>query len=322
MRKPIRGRTSKPSFPPDAERTFGSGARREGINYNMPVPTTIQLWDGKPDILQKYTQAGWAGGNTATKYQKTIRLNRVKAELGFSAADYFSLVYELIAARGDVNMDDLTGTELEQAETTLFRRSIAEGIRATMWVGDTTAATGYNTFDGFLKSIKSLAADDLGTPTATLRSRWPIRPGRWRSSSSSCGRMPTRDCRTSRAKATSRSSSPRTFTTSTRSTLDGRGTESAYVDAINGRKELAYHGIPVVDVRLGQLPPARGGARQVVRRADGPPQPRAGGQYLRFPGNEVRMWYNPDQMENRQRAVFMAGCDVLDELLVTYACKS
>ena len=38
-----------------------------------------------------------------------------------------------------------------------------------------------------------------------------------------------------------------------------------------------------------------------------------------FPGNEVRMWYNPDLMENRQRAVFMAGCDVLDETLMTYA---
>ena len=25
-----------------------------------------------------------------------------------------------------------------------------------------------------------------------------------------------------------------------------------------------------------------------------------------MPGNEVRMWYNPDEMENRQRAVFMA----------------
>ena len=37
------------------------------------------------------------------------------------------------------------------------------------------------------------------------------------------------------------------------------------------------------------------------------------------PGNEVRMWYNPDLMENRQRAVFMAGCDVLDETLMTYA---
>ena len=77
----------------------GPSAQELGVRvlYNMPVPTTIQLWDGKPDILQKYTQAGWSGGNTATKYQKTIRLNRVKAELGFSAADYFSLVYELIA---------------------------------------------------------------------------------------------------------------------------------------------------------------------------------------------------------------------------------
>ena len=30
-----------------------------------------------------------------------------------------------------------------------------------------------------------------------------------------------------------------------------------------------------------------------------------------YPGTEVRMWYNPDEMENRQRAIFMAGCDYL-----------
>ena len=36
-----------------------------------------------------------------------------------------------------------------------------------------------------------------------------------------------------------------------------------------------------------------------------------------FPGSEVSMWYNPDQMENRQRATFMAGCDyLLPELIV------
>jgi len=40
-----------------------------------------------------------------------------------------------------------------------------------------------------------------------------------------------------------------------------------------------------------------------------------------MPGNEVRMWYNPDEMENRQRAVFMAGCAILDESLVTYLHK-
>ena len=38
-----------------------------------------------------------------------------------------------------------------------------------------------------------------------------------------------------------------------------------------------------------------------------------------MPGNEVRMWYNPDEMENRQRAVFMAGSQILDGNLITYA---
>ena len=38
-----------------------------------------------------------------------------------------------------------------------------------------------------------------------------------------------------------------------------------------------------------------------------------------YPGSEVRMWYNPDEMENRQRATFMVGCEVLDENLVVLA---
>ena len=301
----------------------GPSAQELGVRvlYNMPVPTTIQLWDGKPDILQKYTQAGWSGGNTATKYQKTIRLNRVKAELGFSAADYFSLVYELIAARGDVNMDDLTGTELEQAETTLFRRSIAEGIRATMWVGDTTASTGYNPFDGFLKSIKSLAADDLvythrysaeslADPAGTVA----IFEQLWENA----------DPRLQDLKGEGNLAF---FVTSDiyhlyEKYLDGRGTESAYVDAINGRKELAYHGIPVVDVRLGSYLQRAAGLDKSFAVLTDRRNLVLAVNTSDFPGNEVRMWYNPDQMENRQRAVFMAGCDVLDELLVTYACKS
>ena len=38
-----------------------------------------------------------------------------------------------------------------------------------------------------------------------------------------------------------------------------------------------------------------------------------------YPGSEVRMWYNPDEMQNRQRAIFMAGCELLDEELVVRA---
>jgi hypothetical protein len=36
-----------------------------------------------------------------------------------------------------------------------------------------------------------------------------------------------------------------------------------------------------------------------------------------MPENEVRMWYNPDEMENRQRAVFLAGADFIDQDLIS-----
>ncbi|MEG1611138.1 MAG: hypothetical protein RRZ83_02760 [Alistipes sp.] len=300
----------------------GPSAEELGVRvlYNMPVPTTIQMWDSAPNVLQKYTTAGWAGGNKSTKYQKTIQLGRVKAELGFSAADYFSLVYELIAASSGANMDDLTGTELEQAETTLFKRSIAEGIRATMWIGDANAATGFNTFNGFLKAIKAATAKEIIPNFAYTAANLAAPAGiiavfeeLWTSAS-----VKIQDMKNEGNLAF--------FVTSDiyhlyEKYLDSRGTESSYVDAINGRKELAYHGIPVIDVRLGEYLKSstvfdksfgmltdRRNLVLAVNTAD-------------FPGNEVRMWYNPDQMENRQRAVFMAGCDVLDETLITYAHK-
>ena len=140
----------------------GESAQDLGVRvlYNMPQPTHVQLWDGQRNILQKFTSAGWAGGKAATKYEKTVNLNRVKAELGFSAANYFSMVYEKVSSLVNTHMDDLSGTELEQAETALFKQALAENIRVTMWIGDTSAASGYNTFDGLLKRINGLVDDD------------------------------------------------------------------------------------------------------------------------------------------------------------------
>lgn len=300
----------------------GPSAQELGVRvlYNMPVPTTIQLWDGQRNILQKYAAAGWTGGKTATKYQKTIALSRVKAELGFSAADYFSLVYEKIAARSDVNMDDLSGTELEQAETALFKQAVAENIRATMWVGDTAAATGYNTFNGFLKTIKagvdeeavcnvSYAASKLADAAYSVE----LFDTLWKSA----------DARVRDLKADGQLVY---FVTSDiyylyEKYLDSKGADAAYSGSVEGRPGLAYHGIPVVDVRLGNylagtqfhqsfcLLTDRRNLVLAVNTAD-------------FPGNEVRMWYNPDEMENRQRAVFMAGCDVLDENMIAYAYRT
>jgi hypothetical protein len=298
----------------------GPSAQDLGVRvlYNMPVPTTVQMWDRRDDVLQKFTSAGWSGGANARKLQKTIRLNRVKAEMGYSAADYFSLVYEQVAGRPEVNMEDLSGTELEQAETTLFKQAIAEAIRATIWVGDTTLATGLNTFDGFLKQLMELYASSLLRSVLYEAPKLEVEgfsvslfDDLWKES----------DPRLQDLKAEGQLAyfvSPDIYEHYQKH-LDKMGTEGAYSDTINGRKTLMYHGIPIIDVRVGSylshasegivpqsfcLLTDRRNLVLAVNTSD-------------FPGTEVRMWYNPDEMENRQRAVFMAGCDyLLPELIV------
>ena len=299
----------------------GQSAEDLGVRvlYNMPQAAHIQLWDGQRNILQKFTEAGWTGSSAAKRFEKTIDLQRVKAELGFSAADYFSMVYEKVASIVGVNMEDLSGTILEQAETELFRQALAENIRATMWAGDTSAGSGYNTFDGFLKLIKDLVteqsiynstyqATDLENNSFAVE----LFDELWTQA----------DPRAQDLKAEGRLAY---FVSSDiyylyEKYLDEKGVDSAYIDSVNGRKGLAYHGIPVVDVRMGSyltstslhqsfcLLTDRRNLVLAVNTAD-------------LPGNEVRMWYNPDEMENRQRAVFMAGCALLDDAMITYAYK-
>ncbi len=298
----------------------GSSAEELGVKvvYNMPMPTTIQLWSNKGDVLQSFTSNGWSGGSGATKEQKTINMSRVKAELGFSAADYFSLVFENITNRSDVNMEDLTGTELEIAETELFRRSIAESIRATMWVGDVDSGFDeYNTFDGFLKSIYQYIENDIITDnkfsgTKLTDSDLPVEcfEACWTSANP-------------KLRGLKGDGELVYFVTSDiyhlyELYLDAKGVNNAYIDLVNGRKTLSYHGIPVVDINLANylsnseysnnfcILTDRRNLVMAVNTAD-------------FPGAEVRMWYNPDEMENRQRAVFMAGCDVIDPDIVTFA---
>ena len=299
----------------------GESAQDLGVRvlYNMPQPTHIQLWDGQRNILQKYTAAGWSGGAAAAKFEKTIDLRRVKAEMSFSAADYFSMVCEKIASVTNVHLEDLTGTELEKAETALFRQALAENLRATMWVGDASAETGYNTFDGFLKQIKAQVDDEviynftyqeasLADPAYVVE----LFDKLWNKS----------DLRVQDLKADGQLAF---FVTSDlchlyEKYLDSKGADAAYADAMNGRRTLAYHGIPVVDVRLGSYLGATSFRQSFVMLTDRRNLVLAVNT-ADMPGNEVRMWYNPDEMENRQRAVFMAGTQVLDEALISFAYK-
>ena len=297
----------------------GPSAESLGIRilYNMPMPTVVQMWDHSGNVLSPFDEASaWSGGTKTTHYQKTIPMSRVKAENAFSASDYFSTIFELITNRADVNMEDLTGTELEVAETELFRRAIAESIRMNLWLGDKSGEleTGYNSFDGLLKIIDErvkggdfyYSKGDLDSQLSSytvpeifdlmIRKASPRLKGLYNEGEVAFFVSPT-------------------IYSLYESFLDNNFGTAAYTDTQTGRRSLMYHGFPVIEINLD---PAISSSKLsknfcfftdrrnlvlAVNTADSP-------------GSEVRMWYNPDQMENRQRAVFAIGCEILDDELV------
>lgn len=295
----------------------GPDAENLGIRvlYNMPVPTTLQFWKRAADVLKKYAK-GWTGGDPAQKYQKKIELFKVKAELGFSATDYFQMVFEQLSNSADANLDDLSGTALEAAETSLFKESIAEAIRATMWYGDTARASGLNTFDGFLKRIKADIAGGVTelkttamTSMATADAAESLMKNMWEAAPEVLKQF--------------KSEGNLVYLVSSdiynnyEESLDSISNESAYLAKQNGRKELYYKGIPVIDVQMSGYAATYTDMPASFALLTESRNLALAVNTNDFPGMEVRMWYNPDEMENRQRAVFMAGCDyLLPELIV------
>lgn len=293
----------------------GKSAEDLGIRvlYNLPLPTTVQVWSKPDNVLQAFS-SGWSGGSNATKLQKTIDMHKVKAETAFSADDYFSMVFEKITGSADVNMGDLTGTELEKAETELFRQAIAEGVRATMWLGDTDGEiSSFKTFNGFFKAIQKIALNSESDTEYVYEamvndSALDLMRNCWTNASP--------ELRALRPEGNLVYLVSSDIYNTYIEELDSKVTDAAYRESIDGRSELFYHGIPVVEVPLGKYTQNYGSTfciltdrRNLVlalNTAD-------------MPENEVRMWYNPDEMENRQRAVFLAGTEILDHnLIVAY----
>ncbi len=187
-----------------------------------------------------------------------------------------------------------------------------------MWIGNTTRTAGkYNTFQGFIPKLFTLVSSgdiDLTTITGSTLSdpdqAIEIFDALWDDA----------DVKVQEAKASGRLAY---YVTSDiynlyEKALDAAGVDTSYTETVNGRSELRYHGIPVIDMRVSSLLKTYGpldttafltmqdNLVMAVNTSD-------------FPGAEIRMWYNPDEMENRQRAVFMAGCDIIDEELISFA---
>ena len=288
----------------------GEDAKELGIRvmYNIPQNTTMNFFAKQSNILKEFA-TGWQGGEASKKYQKTIEMKKVKAEVGYQAEDYFATVFEKITNRSDVSMQDLTGTDLAKAEEELFRDAIKEDLRCAMWAGDTDETlSDYNTFDGFLKKAATYTDSKkvkLSAPTASniIASFKAV----WNAASETLRAMKSKGnlC---------------FFVTSDvynalEEAYDGKTNSVAYQEMVNGRTVLRWHGIEVKEIhaesvlKVAQSAILLSHKDNLVLAVNTTDMPSAG----------VRMWYNPDENENRQRAAFLASAEILDESLVVYS---
>ena len=288
----------------------GEDAKELGIRvmYNIPQNTTMNFFAKQSNILKEFA-TGWQGGEASKKYQKTIEMKKVKAEVGYQAEDYYATVFEKITNRSDVSLQDLTGTDLAKAEEELFRDAIKEDLRCAMWAGDTDATlSDYNTFDGFLKKAATYTDSvkvKLTAPTASnilgsFKAAWNAASETLRAMKSKgnlCFYV-TSDVYNALEEA-----------------YDGKTNSVAYTEMVNGRAVLRWHGIEVKEMHAESVLKTAQSAillthkDNLVLAVNTTDMPSAG----------VRMWYNPDENENRQRAAFLASAEILDESLVVYS---
>ena len=292
----------------------GKSAEDIGVRviYNMPLPTTVQVFSHQSDILRDFS-SGWNGGSAVNRRQKDVDMVKVKAESAYSADEYFSTIFEILSDTATLALDDLSGTELEKAETELFRRSIVEGVYATTWLGDTGGdISDYTTYNGLLRHIledKAVFGTEMplvvteGDPALSaidlFHNAWVNASTDLRSLASD-GQLVY-------------------FVTSDvldayQTYIDSFSTSAACIEEANGRPVLNYHGIPIVEVPVSKYGAMKCKSfciltdrRNLVLALNTADSPEKG----------IRMWYNPDEMENRQRAVFLAGTVMLDHTLIS-----
>ncbi len=291
----------------------GKSAEDLGIRviYNMPIPTKIPVFFHNNNILTSFS-TGWQGGSAGSFTDTEVTMTKVKAESSYAADLYFSTIYEMLTNSAEVNLGDLSGTDLETAETELFRRAIVDSIYSTMWWGDTNGEySNFTSFTGFLPKIE-LAWDNGDTTSVDVENEQvtadveSIFMNTWRNASSQLRNLA--------------SDGQLAFYVSSdiydkyRTMIDQNNYNVLNAGILEARPVLYYHGIPIIEVPMDSFYTTKGKSfclltdrRNLILGLNTNDSPEKG----------IKMWYNPDEMENRQRVVFLAGTAIADYSLIS-----
>ena len=291
----------------------GKSAEGLGIRviYNMPIPTKIPVFFHNNNILTPFT-TGWQGGSAGSFTDTEVTMTKVKAESSYAADIYYSTIFEMLTNSAEVNLGDLTGTDLEAAETELFRRAIVDSIYSTMWWGDTNAEySNFTSFTGFLPKIE-LAWDNGDTLGVSIETEQvevdveSILADTWGNASTQLRNLAL-------------DGHLAFYVTSDiydkyRTLIDQNNYNVLNAGVLEARPTLYYHGIPLVEIPMDTFYATKGKSfclltdrRNLILGLNTNDSPEKG----------IKMWYNPDEMENRQRVVFLAGTAIADFTLIS-----
>lgn len=317
---------------------IGMAPEERGFRIVFTAQSKIRLhFLGKlGKILMPYT-SGWAGGNPASKIVREFIVSEFKAEVAYDKHDYDGMMYEIFFQDG-IKQNDIDATVVMQAEQKVFQDALKSDIIRQFWLGDTSKvhiASGtypdgtsyaigdpdkyYNQTNGVLKQIFD---NDSTSPTSSQVKKIDVASDL--SLDSALGYMKlmvdgcTDELREVIDSGEARFYATRSWIRNYRDTLTADGTEAAHSLMLNGSKSYTYDGIPIlplgIDAHITNDFDAATFPQDICILTT--PQNLAAVLNASDTRAAVRMWFNPDANERRQRAQFkMTGDFVLPELV-------
>lgn len=124
-----------------------------GIRVIFTVKSSLKVtfFGTLKKILKVYAD-GFQGGSSAPQTQKKFELEEFKAESEYSKQDYKDTILENITHEGGIKQNDITGTNVFEAEVRVFQAGVDADIFRIFWLGNKTK-----------KTVTSGVSDD-GTP--------------------------------------------------------------------------------------------------------------------------------------------------------------
>lgn len=287
-------------------------------------------------ILMAYA-SGFQGGASGNKYVREFTVKEFKAEIAYDRHDYDDTMFEIFFRDG-IQQNDIDGTKVMEAEQKVFSEALDSDTVRYFWLGKTSKvhiAAGtypdgtayaigdpdkyYNQVNGVLEEIYAVASatptadqvkkitmpvlgtdDAMDTMKAMLLGSTPVLKS-------------LKDSGQLRFYATD------DFIQNYEDTLTADGTEAAHAAVINGVSTYKWNGIPIQRLGVDQyLADDFSGVPTTICILS---TPENLGLVLNARDSKasVRMWFNEDENERRQRAQFKMKPDFILPELVTIA---